>query len=297
MTTVDATTRVQVKSILFATDFSPASRAAATYAASLAKHYKATIYAFHVRPPVVNPMTPPNFWKSLEEGAAVIAEQRTKELVNTFAGIHTKVIIKDGDLWSNFEAAVDKNKIDLIVMGTRGRSGVDKLLLGSIAEEMFRKVSCPVLTVGPYSNASRDETGEFTRILFATDFNPGADAAAPYAVSLAQEYQAHLTLLHVIAEQKVGDLVNAPELASSCSNLLRILVPSAALLWCDPEYIVETGKAADKILETASLREADLIVLGLRPPKGIPGAAEHLPIATAHKVVSEASCPVLTVRG
>lgn len=91
--------------------------------------------------------------------------------------------------------------------------------------------------------------------------------------------------------------MNSSELISSCSNLLHTLVPSSALFWCDPEYVVETGRAANKILETAALRKADLIVLGIREAGGFPGAAEHLPIATAHRIVSEASCPVLTVRG
>jgi nucleotide-binding universal stress UspA family protein len=133
-------------------------------------------------------MTPPRSWKAAEEAAKIEAEQQT--------------------LWSNLAKAIQEKKIDLIVMGTRGRSGVGKFLLGSSAEEVFRQAPCPVLTVGPHSPAKAPH--EFTRIVFATDFSPESVAALPYAVSLAQECQAHLTLLHVVAEPKGGEPVHAP---------------------------------------------------------------------------------------
>jgi nucleotide-binding universal stress UspA family protein len=106
-----------------------------------------------------------------------------------------------------------------------------------------------------------------------------------------------LTLLHVIEDPKVGDLVHSTELLKSSDHLLRKLMPAESELWCVPEYLVEQGLAADKILEVAVRCRAELIVLGVRQPSGFPGAATHLPIATAHKIVSRAACPVLTVRG
>jgi nucleotide-binding universal stress UspA family protein len=86
-------------------------------------------------------------------------------------------------------------------------------------------------------------------------------------------------------------------LVQSSSQLLRKLVPTEADLWCVPEYVVEKGDPAEKILEVAARTGAELIVLGVRQPSGFPGAATHLPIATAHKVVSHSTCPVLTIRG
>jgi nucleotide-binding universal stress UspA family protein len=296
MKTLEAGTRIQIKNILFMTDFSPAASAASPYAAALAKHYGAKLYAFHVRPPVINPMTPPETWKGLEEAARIIADQHRRELLGTFTGLETEVLINEGDLWSNVAAAIEGLSIDLIVMGTRGRSGIGKLLLGSTAEEIFRQAPCPVLTVGPQSPAEARGGGEFTRILFATDFGPESAVAAPYATSLAQECQAYLTLLHVIKEPKAGDLVQPGEVMASSEQLLRNLMPPDAELWCVPQYLVERGKAAEKILEVAARKKCDLIVLGVRQPSGFPGAATHLPIATAHKVVSQAPCPVLSVR-
>jgi nucleotide-binding universal stress UspA family protein len=297
MKALEVRTRVQFKNILFATDFSAAAGAAVPFATELARRYGADIHALHVRPTAVNPLVSPVAWRSLEEAAQLEDEQHRKELANAFTGIEPDILIKEGDLWPNLAALIEEKNIDLIVMGTRGRSGITKFVLGSTAEEILRRVACPVLTVGPNAPASGKKAGEISRILFATDFSRGSNAAAPYAVSLAQECQAYLTLLHVIEERRVGELVIAAELVKSSVHLLHDVVPAEAELWCVPEYVVEDGVAAEKILEVAARRSVDLIVLGVRQPSGFPGAATHLPITIAHKVVSHAACPVLTVRG
>ena len=297
MKALDIETRIQLRNVLLATDFSPAADAAIPYAVELVKHYGAKLYAFHARPRVIDSLTPMESWNALEEAAKVQAEQEKGKLLEEFGGMKAEILIEEGDLWSTLMGTIEGNHIDLIVTGTRGRSGIRKFLLGSAAEAIFRQAPCPVLTVGPRSPAKPKHSGEFTSILFATDFNPESLAAAPYALSLSQEYQAHLTLLHVIEEPKAGDLVLPYELVSSSERLLRNIVPEEPSLWCVPEYAVECGSPDVKILEVAKKREADLIVLGVRRPAGIPGAAEHLPIATAHSVVSRAECPVLTVRG
>lgn len=297
MKTLDAQTRIQVKNILFPTDFSPAAAGALPYAIEFAKRFGAKLYALHVMTPVVNPMTEPATWTVLEKAAEAEAEKRRQTLLKSFPGIKAEVLIEEGDLWSILAATVEKNKIDLIVLGTRGRSGVKKFFLGSSAEEVFRQAPCAVLTIGPRSPEEPRRGGEISHIVYATDFSKESGAAATYAVSLAQEFQAHLTLMHVIAEPKTGELVQPEELVSSSLHLLRNLVPPDAELWCEPRFEVELGAADEKILELAKRKKADLIVLGVHRPGGFPGAATHLPIATAHKVVSQAECPVLTIRG
>jgi nucleotide-binding universal stress UspA family protein len=297
MKAMEARSRVQFKNILFTTDFSPAASAAVPFATELTKRYGAKLHALYVRPPIVNPMTPPLTWDGLEEAAAIEDTRHEKELTSAFAGIQPDILIKEGDIWSSLTAALEEKNIDLIVLGTRGRSGISKIVLGSIAEEILRQAPCPVLTVGPNTPAPSKRLGEISKILFATDFSAESNAAAGYAVSLAQECQAYLTLLHVIKAPKAGDLVGAGDLEKSSTQLLHNLLPPEAELWCVPEYLVEQGNPADKILEVATRTGAELIVLGVRQPRGFPGAATHLPIATAHKVVSHAGCPVLTVRG
>jgi nucleotide-binding universal stress UspA family protein len=294
MKTATARTAVGFRNILFATDFSPAAAHAIPYVKRLAKHYDANLVALHVRPPSVNPMTQPMSWPD-GETARKQNEELRNELLDTFPGIHTTALVEEGDIQSQLQDAIQKNNTDLVVIGTRGRTGLGKVLMGSVAEEIFRTVTCPVLTVGPKSDSSRGAGGEIREILYATDFASISPAAAAYAVSLAQEYQARLILVHVIPEPKAGDLVSASEVATAAHELLHKLVPEEALAWCTPEYFVERGNPAERILELARLRESDLIVLGVKPEEGVPGAATHLPIATAHKVVSQAPCPVLTV--
>jgi nucleotide-binding universal stress UspA family protein len=296
MKTAAATTAVRFRNILFATDFSPTAAQAIPYVKKIAKHYEADLVTLNVRAPVVNTMVEPDTWPIDMEAARAENEKHREEMLHTFAGIRTQVRIGEGSIQACLGAAIEKNNTDLVVIGTRGRTGLGKILMGSVAEEILRTVSCPVLTVGPHSDSSRETSGGFREILYATDLSPQSQGAAEYAVSLAQEFQARLVLLHVISEPEMGDLVRAADVMTSSKNLLRKLVPPEAEEWCKPEYFVVRGDRSAKILEFANERQADLIVLGIRPETGVPGAATHLPIATAHKVISRATCPVLTVR-
>lgn len=297
MKAATAKTRTRFENILFATDFSTAAGHAVPYIKKIAKHYQSNLVALHVRPPVVSPMIMPGTWPAELETAKALEEKHREEILDSFAGIPTQVLIEEGDIQSRLNTTIQDNNIDLLVIGTRGRTGLTKLLLGSVAEEIFRTATCPVMTVGPHSDSSRRAGSEFREILYATDFSPESHRAAAYAVSLAQEFQARLILLHVVPEAKAGDLVSWSDVQTSSKALLRQLVPPEAQAWCKPEYFVEHGDPAERILDLAKLRETDLIVLGVQPEQGVPGAATHLPIATAHKVVSRATCPVLTVRG
>ena len=285
--------RTRFENILFATDFSAAASHAVPFVKKIARHFQSDLVALHVKPPVVNPMTQPTTWQADIVAARVFDKKHRDELLDTFAGINTEVMIEEGEIQSCLQSAIEKHNTDLVIIATRGRTGVAKVLLGSVAEEIFRTLPCPVLTVGPHSDPAKANIRE---ILLATDFGSESQSAAAYAVSLAQEYQARLTLLHVVPERKPGELVSWFDVQESSKQLLRKLVPAGAEAWCRPEYLVERGDPAERILDLANLRAVDLIVLGAQPEKGIPGAATHLPIATAHKVVAHANCPVLTVR-
>lgn len=296
MKAATAKTAIRFQNILFATDFSSAAAQAIPYIKKIAEHFDSNLLALHVRPPAATPITEPGTWPADTEAVKARDDKHRKEILDTFAGIHTEILIEEGNIQSCLEAAIKKNLTDLVVTGSHGRTGLGKLILGSFAEEIFRTVSCPVLTVGPHSSAYRAVAGPIREILYATDLSPESQGAAAYAMSMAQEFESRLILLHVIPELRAGDLVTAADVAESAEKLLRKLVPPDAEACCKAEYFVERGDPAEKILEFANLRETNLIVLGVRPEKGVPGAATHLPIATAHKVVSRAACPVLTVR-
>jgi nucleotide-binding universal stress UspA family protein len=186
-------------------------------------------------------------------------------------------------------------------MGTHGRKGLRKVLLGSVAESVLRRAPCPVLTVGPYVPPVAERAAEIKRILFATDFSAGSQAAAAYALNLAQENQAVLDLLHIVEPQEVdpqksGGTAHSAELVSGCAARMRSLIPMDADLACEANTLIEVGQPATQILNVAKARRSQLIVLGAKSESNFP-AVGHLPWAVAHKVISSAECPVFTVRG
>jgi nucleotide-binding universal stress UspA family protein len=292
---LDTEIRVQLENILFPTDFSSAANAALPYAAAIAQRYGAKLYTLHVLPSNIC-VAFPETWPIFVERAREEAQQKAHELLSHLEGIETEVLVQSGDVWTVVEEVIENDKIDLVVLGTHGRTGWGKVLLGSVAETIFRKAPCPVITVGPHCSADPKQSVEFHQIVLATNFSPESFVAAPYAVSLAQEHQAKLTLLHVVEEPGSG-LGNPDQLVPPELPMLCRIVPTDARLWCEPEFLVEEGIAANKILDIAAQKNADLIVIGVHPPHGPLYADSHLPMTTAHKIVSHAPCPVLTVRG
>ncbi len=294
MQAVKARTRITLKDILFATDFSQAADAAAPIAIQIARRYGAKVYGVHVNRFDDYTVAAPNAWAAMAEAAEKETKEDAGRLNEQLQGIEHEVVIGEGNLWEVLSNLISEKEIDLVVVGTRGRTGFGKTLLGSVAEQILRQSRCPVLTVGPHVNPWSDEYVKMREIVYATDLATDTPVAAPYAISLAQENQAHLVLLHVIEHPKPGDLVDSPEGVNLKARKLQQLVTEQAGLWCEPTYIVEQGPAAEKILDVAKRRRTDLIVLGARPAKGL---ATHLNMGTVHKVVSQATCPVLTVRG
>jgi len=296
MKAVEAKTRIALKNILFATDFSPAAEAALPYAIGLAKQYGGKVHGLHVRFPATYPIVGPEAMPQVIEAAEEQAKFEARQLHEMLETVPHEVTITEGDLWPTVSEIVNKQQTDLIVMGTHGRKGVSRALLGSAAEEVFRKASCPVLTVGPRVSLNTERRLAMKEILFATDFSPESLAALPYAVSLAQEHLSNLTLLNVAGKPEVGELVHAGQYKESMLRRLQTLIPAGAELWCEPKCRVEQGPEAEKIMEVAIALGADLIVLGVRAPQGGVGATTHLLQSIAHQVVANAQCPVLTVR-
>ena len=280
---------------MYATDFSPTAEAALPYVKGLSKQYGATVHAVHVRTPY--PIIGPEGLLQIMEAEKEQAKLEAQQLNKMLAGVPHKVVVTQGDVWSKVSDMLRQQDIDMIVMGTRGRSGIARVALGSVAEGIFRQASCPVLTVGPHISDNTEGHLGMKKILFATDFSPASMSALPFAVSLAQDHQAGLTILHVIGEAEARELVHANDYVESMLRQLRELVPSDARSECKPNARLEEGSAAEKILEVALAEGIDLIVLGIRGTAGHVGATTHVSRSTAHRVVSESQCPVLTIRG
>lgn len=293
MKAVQAKERIALKNILFATDFSPAADAAAPFAIQIARSYGAKVYGVHVNASSDYAAVAPEAWTVMVEASEKEAKEQIQRLNEQLDSVEHEVVIGQGNISETIANVIKEKEIDLVVLGTRGRTKLGKALLGSVAEQILRQAPCPVLTVGPHVTMEPTRELEVREILYATDLAAEFPAAAPYAISLAQENQAHLVLLHVIEDWGREEPVSPSEVVDSKMRKLRQLVPPEAELWCQPGCCVEPGAPAEKILTVANRLHSDLIVLGARPAKGL---ATHLDMGTVHKVVSQATCPVLTVR-
>jgi nucleotide-binding universal stress UspA family protein len=303
------TAAIAVKNVLFATDFSATSESALPYALAICRRFGSTLHAVHVLSDAnVLMMTGGVDYVSMGtiyEDAHTEAKEKLERVATLFEGIPSRIYVRHGQVWVNLAGIVEENKVDLIVVGTHGRTGLGKLLLGSVAEDILRHAPCPVLTVGPKVSGRAKLPAlrgkdlapvelELRRIVYATNFGPSSPADAALAASLAKEFRARLTLIHVM--QNFTGLGNRPGPIEDGLRRLKELVPEDADLQYAPETLLEFGDPAKRIVQEASDREADLLVLGARPVHEMTGTT-HLPWSTAHQVIAHATCPVLTVRG
>lgn len=205
-------------------------------------------------------------------------------------GIEHELLVKSGDVWPVLAELIADRAIDLVVIGTHGRTGVRKFVLGSVAEKIFRQCSCPVLTIGPSVAGQDPEIGP-ERILAPTGFAAHSLRAIQYAVLLAEDLHASLSVLHVVTE--AGD-TRTEAISRERENRLRSLIPRDVNLVSPPDFLIEFGSATEKILSTASTWKADLVVLGLRHVDN--GSRNQITWAKAYEIVCRSVCPVITIR-
>lgn len=283
--------KVALSGVMFATDFSAASLHALPYALGIASKYGSRLYPSHVIPIESYLLGDPEAVDRLRE-ARKEADSNLVSLLDSVSkrGIPCQALIDNGDIWGVLNGFIKEYGVDLLVIGTTGRTGLGKVLLGSMAEEAIRESSCPVLAVGP--RTPRNETMKLESILYATDFSADSLLAAPYALSFAEKFRARLTLLHV--KQGISESLYLD--AQMARLHLNELVTPQFDLGSAPEIIVEMGSPANVILEAATERGSDLIIIGARGAGALARLATHFG-SIAHKVVSHAACPVLTVGG
>ncbi len=304
--------RFEFKQVLIATDFSDASQRAFDYAVAIARRYRSALSVVHAIPP--DPREPIPIYPLPREldRDRLEAEQQMKQLGEK-AGIHDlshQLLLEQGPVWDVLASVIQREKVDLLVLGTRGRGGLKMLALGSVAEEVLRLAPCPVLTIGPSVPLADSDTTEFRRILFATDFGPASAKAFPYALSLAEDYRAKLVLLHMVPPMPIPDLGPALYVPAAYSaeavtkwqettrdesaKKLKELLPPNTKLPSEPEYVVATDFLPEGILGVAAAHRIELIVMGANRTQS-PRMAAHIPWALTHEVIGHAKCPVLTV--
>jgi nucleotide-binding universal stress UspA family protein len=310
MTAAQVEQHVALNHLLFATDFSGASENALRYAAALARSHASQLHLAHVIPPEPWDQIPLEPLPKEIDRPWLDANLRMKQLAQNsrLQDVKHHEILERGRLPNTILKIIQREEIDLLVLGTHGRTGLKRLFLGSVAEELFRSVPCPVLTVGPMVNPSRSADLAIHRILFATDFEAASLNALPYALALADENGCELLLLHVVTPMPVfepgpfwyvGTDVNQRQeidrglIFERLRKLVPVVPPS-----CQIEPLVAFDLVPEGIVKVAVLRDVDVVVMGVRgSTPALASASAHIPWATAHEVICGVKCPVLTVRG
>ena len=281
--------------VLFATDFSPASEAGWTYATTIADRYHARLYVAHVINPELFDPADPGSTPAMIKQAHEQAHQKMDHLLGARGAESdcNQTIVSEGAVSEVLIDLVRREHIDLAILGTHGHQSFKKMVLGSIAEEVFRMAPCPVLTIGPRS-VSAPANIELRHVLYLAQFAPDSSEAAKYAVSLAQQYAANLTIMHVRK-----DMPSAPnkeeQIAEPFKGWIEDHMCECSNLSNRVRFELGFGPAPESILDFVSKAAVDMIVMSVR--RLDPGIAAHLLRPdTAYELVSRAPCPVLTIR-
>jgi nucleotide-binding universal stress UspA family protein len=293
MRAVSARARVSLKTILYATDFSSVAEQAVPLVLELACRYSSKVLAVHACAPSVHGLAPPESWPSPDEACEKQEAEQADRMKRLFRAVDQEAIIGKGEIWDILSAIIKQRHVDLLVVGTHGRKELEMVLLGSGAEKILRRAACPVVTVGPRVHPDPAHATHLRQILFATDFSAESHVAVSVAVSLAEEKEAHLDLLHVIECPESNVFARHEQVASFIERLWEV-ISADARLGLEADFLIEQGNPAEQVLNVAKKRRPDMIVLGIRHVEGDLGVSTHLPWLIAHKIISEAPCPILT---
>ena len=292
----------RITHVLCPVDFSEIAQHAVDYAAAIAGWYEArlTLVHAHVNLPAMDLPPPP-----LDDADRQRLQCAARKMAAQAPG-HVAVdavIEQTGSVHGEVIRQLAATGADLLVLGTHGRSGFQRLFLGSVTEKLIRQATCPTLVVPPRApDVPADRPIQFRQILCAVDFEASSLEGLVYALDLAQEADARLTLLNVVDIPLGSDYEGGPEImqnvrtaaATEARRRLHDLVPEQARTYCTVEVEVVQGRAYSAVLRQAADRQADLIVMGVHGRRGV---GQLLFGSTTHHVVRAATCSVLIVRG
>ena len=307
---IEEVEKLSIDKILCPVDFSEYSSRAFRYAISLARHFDARLYVQHAA------QIPQGLLLAEGEPGAVQDWQsrlvRFEQYIANFLrenGVDTsevKVLISEGAPLDCILETISTQHIDLLVMGTHGRKGIKRVMVGSVAEEAIHQAPCPVLVIShsekEFAHPEEPSPVRLKTILLATDFSVHSDRAVDYALSWACEWAAKVVVFHAVFEAATrnwGMVDLFPEYnpyfekqLSSAWQRVRHLVPESVERRCEVNYEVRHGNAKEEILKVAEEKDADLIVIGAR------GAGKSVGPwgSVSSDVVREGRFPVLVVR-
>ena len=293
---------LEIKLILCPVDFSEFSVRAYDHALSLAEHYRAKLVAMHIvelaRYPFADYVASTgdygDFCRALGEGG----KEQLRQFVKNHARkeIQPELVVHEGAAPDCILSLAKEQRVDLIVMGTHGRRGYDRLVLGSVTNRVMRRTPCPVVAVckPPHESVTADKERGYvhhlSRILFCTDFSENSERALDYAISVTGEYDAELTLLHVMED--VPSAAKAEESLATATRQLDKLVRPERSKAIKTKTKVRIGKPYQQIVQLAEEIQADLVVMGVRGRGALDVAVFG---STTYRVLQLGPCPVMAV--
>ena len=283
---------VQIQNILCPVDFFPASERALEYAIALARNYGARLHILHV----VSSVSPTSYEFSINSADLIRTfEQQALETVEKMgqsarsSGIEVKTAVRTGDIDDELKVSIGETATDFMVMGTHGRRGFERWFMGSVTERLLRHAPVPVLILSD-AHADLRIPPDVKKILVTTDFSEGTNEAMAYALSLAQEAPAEVTLLHVV--QHPPERAESVKPLTNLAEHLNSMVPDEARDWCKVRSSVEMGTPYQRIIAATEDSDIDLLVMNIHG-KGMVERA--LMGSTAERVIRAVTCPVLAV--
>ena len=297
--------RVGINKIFCATDISDFSNHAISWGIALAREFRAKLYVCHVVdfPTSITYGDGPIFFMDQQEMAIGNAHTQLKQLIGK-AQIEWEPLVTIGHAADEISRLAEEKGADLAISATHGRSGLKRLVLGSVTERLMRTLHCPLLIVrGPEHNLNilSDQTIHFPKILVGCDFSEDSILAFQHGLSLAQEFQSELHLVHVKEPSVYVDWLKTPveyekdledDLQIRIKDRLKKMVPQEACNWCIPQTALLEGQPHEELIRYAKENEVALIVLGVRGQ----GLVEKLFVgSTTDRVARQTPCPVLSV--
>jgi nucleotide-binding universal stress UspA family protein len=293
---------LEIKLILCPIDFSEFSTRAYRYAVSIAEHYRARLVALHVVELWKYPYADfaasrgdyANFYRALRKGGEELLHEFVK--ASPHDEIQSDLVVREGRAPDSILLFAREQKVELIVMGTHGRRGFDRLILGSATDRVMREASCPVLAVcqPPHDTLAAGEKGHhghhLRRVLMCADFSENSERALEYAISVTAEYNAELTLLHVV--DKVKNPVQKEEVMTAVTKQLEKLIPTRKRKTLKIGTAVRIGKPYQRIIEYAQEASSDVIAMGVRGAGALDRAVFG---STTYRVIQLGPCPVLVI--
>jgi nucleotide-binding universal stress UspA family protein len=293
MPTIGKGLAIQLDSIVFATDFSPASQNAGLYASAVSVRFGTSLvvaHAFTLTQAALEVEAEKPFGSTQRANLKLDLTLTAQEL-KCGRGT-TEPVLLQGDPCQEIPAFAQSRRPALIVLGTHGRGSIDRFILGSTAEKILRHATGPALTIGPNVDLLHAGALNIRRILYATDCSPEAARAAPVAIALAEAFSSELDILNLVHPSDVEHPEQFRRLQEHFYGALEATLPHEAERVCQPHTFVRVGKPHTDILKHIEEREIDLLILGLH-------RNTHLGMQNrtsgAFPIIVKANCPVITV--